>query len=134
MIVQLFSLFDKYIDFKLVILIIVASYWAKKFLTANAPFVSMAWRVLIFSTVITILYYLLLRKTGVFEVEDIPVYFISYFTATSFYELGFVPLERFVKKLFGARIDPEDRFTEPERPEVGNAKAEGGEKGEEVRP
>lgn len=98
---QIIEQLDKYIDVKLMCLIVIASYWAKKFLIDVAPKITLAHKVLLFSTLVTVLYYLVLIKTGVFKKEDVPVYIISYLAATSFYELFFAPLERWVRKITG---------------------------------
>lgn len=103
----LFDFFSKYVDFKFALLIVVSSYWAKKFLLKVLPKIDMAHKVLIFSTILGVMYYMLLQRTGVVDENSLPAYLISYFIATSFYELAFAPMERAIKKFFGIKGDEE---------------------------
>lgn len=106
---QIIDLFDKYIDWTLVILIITSSYFAQKFfgLCDILPKLKMAIKVLIWSTIITVLYWLLLVNTGVFKKEEVPVYFISYTVATSFWECLIQPVKEWIKKVSGSKELPQ---------------------------
>lgn len=111
---QILAQLDKYIDITLLVIIILAAYWAKTYLCNLLPNWRMSWKVLIFSTIVTIAYYMVLVKTGVFKSENVPVYIITYFAATSFYELFFSPLEGWIKKITGklAPNDPKNSNTQ----------------------
>lgn len=97
----IFDFLELYVDFKLIVLIVLGSYWARKFLKKIFPKFDMAHKVLIFSTGLTIAYYYLLQRSGMFQENNLPSYFISYFMATSFYELAFKPMEKAVRKFLG---------------------------------
>lgn len=89
-----------WLDFKLIMLLVVSSYWVKKNLEGVFLKVKVAHKILIWSTVISAIYYWLLKSTGLDESIDFVKLLLSYFAATSFYELAFEPLENFFKKLF----------------------------------
>lgn len=95
---QFTSIFTTYIDFRLVILIIISSYWVKKNFNEWLPKLSVVHKVFIWSTILTVAYYYVLKITGVFQVENFYNYLFSYFFATSFYELLCAPFEGFIKK------------------------------------
>ena len=58
-------------------------------------------KVLLWATLVSIVYYFSLQKTGVVDQRPAVIYIITYFFATSFYELVFQPLERWIKKMSG---------------------------------
>ena len=93
---DLSALFKTYIDLTLAVLIVISAYWGRKYICNIFPKISMAHKVLIWSTIITVLYYFIAQKTGIKSTDGIVKYLITYFFATSFYELVFSPLEKWV--------------------------------------
>jgi hypothetical protein len=94
------QLFRQYVDIQLALLIVISAYFFKKFLCNYVlPRVRMEHKVLLWATLISVLYYFAFQQTGVVERRPAVIYFITYFFATSFYELIFQPLERWVKKM-----------------------------------
>lgn len=89
-----------WLDFKLIALLIISSYWVKKNLEGVFLKISVAHKILIWSTVVSALYWLLIKTTGIDENIDFVKLLLSYFAATSFYEVAFEPLERFAKNIF----------------------------------
>lgn len=97
------QLFQKYVDTSLAVLIVVSAYFFRKYLCDYfLPKVNMAHKVLLWATLVSIIYYFTLQKTGVVEQRPAVIYFITYFFATSFYELLFEPLAKWVKKVTGS--------------------------------
>lgn len=101
---QIFQqLFQQYVDIPLAVLIVVSAYFFRKFLCNNIlPKVRMEHKVLLWATLVSVIYYFTLQKTGVVEQRPAVIYFITYFFATSFYELLFQPLERWIRKTTGS--------------------------------
>lgn len=98
------ALFEKYIDVKLAVLIVTGAYFFRKFLCELfLPKVMMRYKVLIWTTIISVVYYFTLQKTGVVDKTPPVVYIITYFFATSFYELIFQPLEEWIKNKTGGK-------------------------------
>lgn len=98
---QLFNL----IDLKLMILIIVSSYWAKKHLLFVLPKISIAIKIFFWSTLISAAYFHLGKILGFIDKENFVDLIITYFVATSFYELFFQPLEKWITKLAKSNND-----------------------------
>lgn len=88
----------EFIDFKLVALIVISAYWLKNFFENLFPQMNLKYKVLIWTTILSAMYYYAVSKLMHQEIEVYNLV-ISYFAATSFYELGFKPLEKFVKGL-----------------------------------
>lgn len=87
----------QYLDFGLVGLIVLSAYWLRANFSEIFVKVPMKFKVLILSTIISCIYAfimseLLHEKVYLFKLV------VSYFTATSFYELGFKPIEDLIKK------------------------------------
>lgn len=101
-----------YIDFKLLVLIVVLALFVKKNLADIAKKISMAHKVLVLASVVTALYFATLRFTGVAQVEDWPVYAITYCVATSLYEILIAPVVAFIAKSFGAKIPTQFTVTD----------------------
>lgn len=100
------QLFEQYVDVPLALLIVVSAYFFRKFLCNNIlPEIRMEHKVLLWATLVSVIYYFTLQQTGVIEKKPPVIYFITYFFATSFYELIFQPLERWVKKMTGNNDD-----------------------------
>lgn len=87
------------IDIKLLILIVVSSYWAKKHLKFIFPMLSLALKIFIWSTILSIIYFYVGKMLGVVSVENAIDLIITYFVATSFYELFFKPLKNWIIKI-----------------------------------
>lgn len=92
----------EFIDFKLVVLIVFSAYWLKNFFENLLPQLNLKYKVLIWTTLLSALYYFVIVKVLKQEIEVYNLV-ITYFAATSFYELGFKPLEKFVKGLAGKK-------------------------------
>lgn len=90
----------EFIDFKLVALIVLSAYWMKNFFYNLFPQVDLKYKVLLWTSLLSILYYYVM--VNLLE-QDLEFYnlAITYFAATSFYELAFKPLEDWIKKLTG---------------------------------
>src|SRR4051812_38890151 len=93
-----------YVDFKLIVLIVVLALFAKKNLVDVAPRIKMAHKVLVLASVISALYFFTWRVTGLAQIEDWPVYVISYCVATSLYEILIAPVVGVIAKAFGAKV------------------------------
>lgn len=94
------QLFVTYVDVPLAVMIVISAYFFRKFLCNNIfPKIRMEHKVLLWATLVSIIYYFTLQKTGIFEKRPAVIYFITYFFATSFYELLFAPLVKWVNKI-----------------------------------
>lgn len=84
------------IDLKLAVIIIISSYWVKKNFSDIFKRIPLAVKVFIWSTLMSLLYYYLGQITGLFETGHLIDLLITYFFATSFYELFLKPIENYV--------------------------------------
>jgi len=87
------------LDYKLIALIIISSYWVKANFQHLFKNISIAHKIFIWSTIVSIGYYFLLSSFGAMDNGNYFQLIISYFAATSFYEIAFEPLEKLVNKL-----------------------------------
>lgn len=100
------NFFSGYIDIKLSLLIIVSSLWAKKYIAPVAtqlPILkrlSIAHIIFVWSLLLMVAYYIVLKNVGQFVKEDWSKYAVTYFFTTSFYELAFAPLQTLAQKIF----------------------------------
>lgn len=107
---NILKLFTDCIDWTLVLIIVLSSFWVKKNFTEILPKTSIAFKIFIWSTVITILYYYFNYLTGVFELKNASCYLVTYFFATSFYELIAKPLLLIIQKIVGSNgTEPADQ-------------------------
>lgn len=93
------QLFTRYIDVTLAILIVFSGYWARKYICNILPSWKMAHKMLIWSSLVTAVYYFAIRKAGPLLPGEGIKYVITYFFSTSFYELIFDPLEQAITGL-----------------------------------
>lgn len=100
---QIISLFNQYVDFKLVLLIIISSYWIKKNFSDVLTRITIAHKVFIWSTLVTVFYYWVMHLSGSFTKAGMVNYFLSYTVATSIYEIAMNPIENFLKNRFGGK-------------------------------
>jgi len=91
------------IDFKFAALIIISSYWVKANFSHVFPKISIALKIFIWSTMMSIVYSLVLYFLGDLPKENFVGLLVTYFAATSFYEVFFSPLEKWLKKLVSAK-------------------------------
>lgn len=91
----------KLIDFKLLILIVVMARWSKRYLKDIFPKISFSHKVLFLSTLVSVLYFFIGRHLGYYTNESFYMLLITYFTATSFYEIIYNPIETMIKSKFG---------------------------------
>jgi hypothetical protein len=89
------------IDVKLAILIIISSYWVKANFSHIKPGIPIALKIFIWSTVLSLAYYFIGKKVGYITNESLIDLLITYFAATSFYEVFFKTLEKAVKSIAG---------------------------------
>lgn len=98
--------FSTYVDVTLALLIVVSSFWVKKWISPVAPQLpvfkklSMSHIIFLWSLLLMALYFLILKHTGQVK-EAWSKYAITYFFSTSFYELTFAPLQTLAEKYFG---------------------------------
>lgn len=85
------------VDFKLGILIIISSYWVKSNFKHCFKKIPLSLKIFIWSTIMSFAYYFIGKYTGLFDAGNLIDLLITYFAATSFYELFFKPLENFIK-------------------------------------
>lgn len=90
---ELFTL----IDIKLAVLIIISSYWVKANFSHIAPKIPIALKIFGWSTVLSVAYYFIGKQAGFITKESLIDLLITYFAATSFYEIFFRPLENWIK-------------------------------------
>lgn len=100
---QLIKLFTESIDWTLVLLIVLSSFWVKKNFTEILPKLSVAVKIFFWSTILTVLYYYINFLTGMFELKDASSYIITYLFATSFYEIIAKPVLEGLKNLTGLK-------------------------------
>lgn len=86
------------INWELLTLIVVLARWSKRYLLQCYPKVMFQHKVLVLSTIISFVYYYVGFIAGTLDNKSIIDLMITYFTATSFYELIFSPIERFLSK------------------------------------
>lgn len=91
------------IDLKLALLIIISSYWVKANFSHVWPQLSLALKIFIWSTLLSFVYYFIGKEVGFVTKESYIDLIITYFAATSFYEVAFKPLEKIVKNLLGGK-------------------------------
>lgn len=97
------------IDFKLLALIVISARWGKRYLLKCCPKVLMSYKVLVLSTLVSLVYYYIGNDAGFLTKDSFIDLLITYFTATSFYELIFNPIEKLLKKKFsGVKNSGED--------------------------
>lgn len=89
------------IDFRLLFLIVAMSRWSKRYLKNLFPKILLSHKILFLSTVISVVYFFVGRKMGFVSNESFFVLLITYFTATSFYEIIYSPIENMIRKKFG---------------------------------
>lgn len=94
--VNLFNQIEQYLDLKLVLIIIISSYWVKTNLKDVLPNITDAHKILIWCLILTLFYILILKVTGIFKVEDTFNYVITYTFATSIYEIALKPFEDWI--------------------------------------
>lgn len=97
---------ENQIDWILVLLILISSFWVKKNFDDVLPKISTAHKILIWCTLLTIIYVGFLDVTKVKDAKPWTVYLISYFFATSFYELLWKYLIDWVTKKIGGNNPP----------------------------
>ncbi len=103
------KLFTDCIDWTLVLIIVLSSFWVKKNLNEILPKMSVAFKIFIWSTLVTIIYYYVNYLTGIFVLKNAGCYMITYFFVTSFYELIAKPLLVTIQKVTGTFDIPEDK-------------------------
>lgn len=89
-------LLKDYIDGYLLLIIVFSAYWFRKNITSVLPTWSMAHRVLLWSTIITILYAMAISRSTPLTVKMGIKYGLTYTVTTSFYEIIFDKLEPLV--------------------------------------
>lgn len=100
------SFFSNCIDWKLVVLIVLTSIWVKKNFAEILPKITIAQKIFIWSTIITVLYYGINYLTGMFEIKAITCYLVTYLFSTSFYELFAKHIFDFITQNFGGNETP----------------------------
>lgn len=95
------KLFTDCIDWTLVLIIVLSSFWVKKNFNEILPQMSVAFKIFIWSSIISVIYYYVNFLTGIFALKDVGCYMITYFFATSFYELIAKPILSIIKKITG---------------------------------
>jgi len=103
------------IDVKLLIFIVMSSLWYKKVLSVDITnliakvkwlkWLSLTHQIFLWSTIICGLYAFISYKTGLMEIKEWANYAVTYFAATSFYDLLWRPIEDFFVKKFGKKQD-----------------------------
>lgn len=93
------------IDFKLLFLIVAMSRWSKRYLKNIFSKILLSHKILFLSTLISVVYFFVGRHMGFITNESFFILLITYFTATSFYELIFYPIENMIKKKIGGEND-----------------------------
>src|SRR4051812_3327461 len=92
------QLFTRYIDTPLAVLIVLSAYFFRKYLCDYfLPKWRMVHKVLLWATLVSIAYYFIVEKPGLTDQNEPVIYLITYFFATSFYEIIFSPMESWVK-------------------------------------
>lgn len=86
------------VDFKLALLIIISSFWVKKNFKYILKRIPMSLKVLVWSTLMAVLYYYIGYITDLFKVGNVINLLITYLFATSFYELLIKPFEKSIKE------------------------------------
>lgn len=109
---QIFFQLGKFIDIRLLILIVIGSYWYKKNLSdlkiSFLSKISLSHQILIWSTILSGAYFFILKHLEPQHkenyVELIVTFVITYFAATSFYELLWRPIQDFIERKFGNKL------------------------------
>lgn len=85
------------IDIKLMVLIIISSYWGNRYFKKIIPKMGLTFKIFIWSTILSFVYFHIGKELGIVDNNSVIDLLITYFTATSFYELAFKPLENLIK-------------------------------------
>lgn len=104
---NLFTFFETQIDWVLFVIILISSFWVKKNFEDIFPKVSIAHKILIWCTLLTIAYVAFLHITNALVVKSLPSYCITYFFATSFYELLWKYVVDWVTKKLNGNTPPQ---------------------------
>ena len=90
------------IDWKLLILIVVLARWSRRYVKNILVRIDFTYKVLFLSTLISFVYYYLGKEAGFTTKDSVVELLVTYFTATSFYELIFNPIEKMLKNKFNS--------------------------------
>lgn len=104
---NILKLFTDCIDWTLVLIIVLSSFWVKKNLNEILPAMATPIKILLWSTLVTIVYYYVNYLTGIFQLKDVACYMVTYFFATSFYEIIAKPVLSIIQKYIGNGTDSE---------------------------
>ncbi|SHN42192.1 hypothetical protein SAMN05216311_114123 [Chitinophaga sp. CF418] len=84
-------------------LIVAIGFFTKKNLGNFFQSVRLAHKVMLLSGIMSLLYYVTLRRTGIAKTEDWPIYFLTYCVTTSCYEVLISPMLAMVSRIFGVK-------------------------------
>lgn len=102
---NLLKLFTECIDWTLVLIIVLSSFWVKKNFNEILPTMATPIKILIWSTLVTVVYYYVNYLTGIFQLKDVACYMVTYFFATSFYEIIAKPILSTIQKYISHGTD-----------------------------
>jgi hypothetical protein len=105
---HILQLFTDCIDWTLVLIIVLSSFWVKKNFSEILPAISTPIKILLWSTLVSTLYYYVNFLTGIFQLKDVACYMVTYFFATSFYEIIAKPILSMIQKYIGNGSDTTD--------------------------
>lgn len=95
---NLINFFTQIVDYKLALLLLLSSFWVKKNCSDFLPQLKLVHKVFIWSILVTLVYWIVLVKTGLSKERSVYNYVLTYFFVTSFYELLWEPVERWIVK------------------------------------